>query len=70
MFLDLVTERLLLISALSWVLVLLVSSLSLLVVGHAGAGYKILLPLLAIWIVILAFFLRLLPASEARIPPL
>ena len=57
--LDLVTERLLLITVLSWMLALLASSLPLLVwwwvVGHVGAGSEILLPLLDIWIVILAF---------------
>ena len=67
MFLYLVTKRLLLIAALSWMLDLMASSLTLLVwwlcvatvtvlvVHHVGDGSKILLPLLAIWIVILAF---------------
>ena len=55
MFLVLVTDKFLLIAALSGVLALLASSLPLLVVGHVGAGSEILLPLLAIWIVILAF---------------
>ena len=67
MLLILVTKRLLLIVALSWVLTLLSSSLPLLfwwlciatlvvlVVGHVAASSKILLPLLAIWILILAF---------------
>ena len=59
MFLDIVTERLLLIVALSWVMALLTSILPLLVwwlvVGHVGTGSKILLPLLPIWIVILVF---------------
>ena len=66
MLLDIVTKRLLLNAALSWVLALLASSLPLLVwlcvatlillvVGHVGAGSKILLLLLAIRIVILAF---------------
>ena len=77
MFLDLITKWLLLIAALSWVLALLAllaSSLPLLVwwlvVDHVRAGSKILLPLLVIWIVILALFLRLLPAFEAQLPPL
>ena len=67
MLLDLVTERLLLTAALSWVLDLLASSLPLwvwwlcvatlmlLFVGQVGAGSEILLPLLALRIVILAY---------------
>ena len=63
MLFDLVTERLL-IAALSWVLDFLVKILTSWVwwlcmatwlvgfIGHVGAGSKILLPLLAIWIVI------------------
>ena len=82
MLLDLVTERLLLTAEFSWVLAVLASSLPLWVwwlcvstlmvffVGHVGVGSKILLLLLAIHIVILAFLFRLLPAFEARLPPL
>ena len=78
MFLDLVTERLLLTAALSWVLAFLARSLPSWVwwlcvatLIDVGAGSEILLPLLAIWIVILAsLFFRLLPAFEARRPPL
>ena len=69
MLLDLVTKKLLLTAALSWVLALMVRStpswvwwlcvaiLMVLFVGHVGAGSEILLPLLAIWIVIMAFYL-------------
>ena len=83
MFLDLVSERLLLIAALSWVLALLASSLPLLVwwlwiatlfvlvVGHIGAGSKMFLPVLAIRIVILVFifspFTRVRSASSSTL---
>ena len=81
MLLDIVTEMLL-IAVVSWVLDLLtrslpswvwwlcVATLMLLFVGHVAAGSEILLPLLAVRIVILAFLFLLLPAFEARLPPL